>query len=190
MNIDMMDDVVWTDAQITKRGNALIASLYPGHNLEPMMVKSIGSARGRRPLSAEEEAEETAYMTHALTVKAGTDTLRLLNARKIAAIAYERAVERLARYRVVDGQLGQAYQAATYDELGNELTPEVPYIPAIDPLPLQVEEWDYTDPLNPVTVMVDNPAVAQDDAERSAAQAVISGATQQILDDVATRAQA
>jgi len=46
--------------------------------------------------------------------------------------------------------------------------------PAIDPLPALVNGWDNTDPMNPVSVPVPNPLIVADDAERAAAQAVIT----------------
>ena len=46
-------------------------------------------------------------------------------------------------------------------------------VAAIEPLPAEVEETTYDDLGNATTAMVQNPAIVQDDAERTAAQAVV-----------------
>jgi predicted N-acetyltransferase YhbS len=52
---------------------------------------------------------------------------------------------------------------------------DVTVVPAIEPLPAQVEETTYDDEGNVTgTIMVDNPEIVRDDAERAAAQGVIA----------------
>lgn len=90
---------------------------------------------------------------------------------------YRAALARLEKYRLADGKPEQTIETltGTFDEDGNEIM-EVTVIPAIEPLDAQVEENVYDDEGNITgTVMVDNPPIVADDAERAAAQAVVDG---------------
>ena len=87
---------------------------------------------------------------------------------------YRKATARLAKYRLADGKPEETIETPTgqYDEEGNEIV-DVTVIPAIEPLDAQVEETVYDEEGNASTVIVDNPLIIEDDAEREAAQAVI-----------------
>jgi hypothetical protein len=54
---------------------------------------------------------------------------------------------------------------------------------AIDPLPAEIEQtvYDETTGEQTGTIMVPNPAVVRDDAERAAAQAVIDGTPTEVI---------
>lgn len=83
--------------------------------------------------------------------------------------AYREAVARLTRYRLADGRAEITEERATgeYDpETGDEIIETVIVRPAIEPL----------DPLDP--------RVAQDDAERAHAQAVIDATPQEVREFV------
>lgn len=87
---------------------------------------------------------------------------------------YRKATARLAKYRLADGKPEGTIETPTgqYDEEGNEIV-DVTVIPAIEPLDAQVEETVYDEEGNASTVIVDNPLIVEDDAERETAQAVI-----------------
>jgi len=99
-------------------------------------------------------------------------------------VAYRAAQARLARYRLADGRPEVTEEQQAMDEQGvpvfNETTGDpvmetIVVQAVIDPLPAQVEHavFDETTGEQTGTEMVVNPAIAQDDAERAQAQAVI-----------------
>lgn len=95
---------------------------------------------------------------------------------------YRKATARLAKYRLADGKLEETIETPTgqYDEEGNEIV-DVTVIPAIELLDAQVEETVYDEEGNVTgTIMVDNPLIVEDDAEREAAQAVIDATPEDV----------
>ena len=94
---------------------------------------------------------------------------------------YRKATARLAKYRLADGKPEETIETPTgqYDEEGNEIV-DVTVIPAIEPLDAQVEETVYDEEGNASTVIVDNPLIIEDDAEREAAQAVIDATPEDV----------
>lgn len=95
---------------------------------------------------------------------------------------YRKATARLAKYRLADGKPEETIETPTgqYDEEGNEIV-DVTVIPAIEPLDAQVEETVYDEEGNVTgTIMVDNPLIVEDDAEREAAQAVIDATPEDV----------
>ena len=99
---------------------------------------------------------------------------------------YRAALARLAQYRLADGRP----EIVTQQETG-EIDPETgePAIvdvvtPAIAPLPAEIEQAVYDPETGEATGtgMVPNPEIAADDAERAAAQAVIDGTPQEVID--------
>ena len=101
-------------------------------------------------------------------------------------VAYRAAQARLVRYRLADGRAEVTAEKQALDEQGqpvfNETTGEpvmeaVVVQVAIEPLPLEIEQSVYDDTTGEQTgmIMVPNPAVVRDDAERAAAQDVIDG---------------
>ena len=107
-----------------------------------------------------------------------------INAFNAQLAAYRTAAARLAKYRLADGRPEETIETptGTFDEEGNEIM-DVTVVPAIEPLPAQVEENTYDDEGNVTgTVMVDNPEIVRDDAERAAAQAVVDATPQEVKD--------
>ena len=94
---------------------------------------------------------------------------------------YRKATARLAKYRLADGKPEETIETPTgqYDEEGNEIV-DVTVIPAIEPLDAQVEETVYDEEGNASTVIIDNPLIVEDDAERAAAQAVIDATPEDV----------
>lgn len=95
---------------------------------------------------------------------------------------YRKATARLAKYRLADGKPEETIETPTgqYDEEGNEIV-DVTVIPAIEPLDAQVEETVYDEEGNATgTIMVDNPLIVEDDAEREAVQAVIDATPEDV----------
>jgi hypothetical protein len=101
-------------------------------------------------------------------------------------VAYRAAQARLVRYRLADGRAEVTEEQQALDEQGqpvfNEDTVEpvmeaVVVQAAIEPLPAEIEQTVYEETTGGQTgtIMVPNPAVVQDDAERASAQAVIDG---------------
>ena len=99
---------------------------------------------------------------------------------------YHAALARLARYRLADGrpEVYEDQPTGEYDDEGNEVMASVLVQSAIDPLPAQVEQPIYDEETGEQTgtEMVDNPAIAQDDEERAAAQAVVDATPQDVKD--------
>ena len=106
--------------------------------------------------------------------------------------AYRAAQARLARYRLADGRPEVAAEQQAIDEQGypvfDEETGE-PVIEAvvvqavIEPLPAEIKQsvYDETTGEQTGTIMVPNPAVVRDDAERAAARAVIDGSPTEVI---------
>ena len=188
MIVDIAKDKPRTIHQLRRITEAQIAGKYPCGRREVMGRRADGHALGEKALSQAHANDISAFAVFAEAVEAELEQAIIDNLRIIKTDEYKAAVQRLARYRLADGRPEQIYSPATYDENGTELTPEIPFIAGIDPLSAQVEQMDYTDPENPVVVMVDNPSIVRDDAERAAAQAIIDAATTQILADVEARA--
>jgi hypothetical protein len=107
-------------------------------------------------------------------------------------VACRAAQARLVRYRLADGRAEITAEQQALDEQGqpvfNQTTGEpvmegVVVQVAIDPLPAEIEQtvYDETTGEQTGTIMVPNPAVVQDDAERAAARAVIDGTPTEVI---------
>jgi hypothetical protein len=107
-------------------------------------------------------------------------------------VAYRAAQACLARYQLADGQPEVTAEQQAIDEqgypvfdegTGEPVTEAVVVQVAIDPLPLEIEQlvYDETTGDQTVTIMVPNPAVVRDDAERAAARAVIDGTPTEVI---------
>jgi len=99
-------------------------------------------------------------------------------------LAYRAAQARLVRYRLADGRsevteeqhaIVEQGQPLFNEETGDPVMESVVVQVAIDPLPVEIEQPVYDDTTGEQTgtIMVPNPEVVQDDAERAAAQVVI-----------------
>ena len=98
---------------------------------------------------------------------------------------YRKATARLEKYRLADGRAEYMVETltGTFDEEGNEIM-DVTVVPAIEPLPAEIEQpvYDETTGEQTGTEMVPNPAIVQDDAERAVAQAVVDATPQEVID--------
>ena len=98
---------------------------------------------------------------------------------------YHTAQARLDQYRIADGRPETTEQRPTgeLDEDGNEIMETVVVQTAIDPVEPTVEQPVYDADGNQTgTETVTNPLIVQDEAERAAAQAVIDGTPQEVMD--------
>jgi len=107
-------------------------------------------------------------------------------------VAYRAAQVRLARYRLADGRPEVTEEQQAIDEQGQPVFDEDTGEPvmeavvvqgAIYPLPAEIEQPVYDDTTGDQTgtIMVPNPAVVQDDAERAAAQDAIDGTPTEVI---------
>lgn len=98
---------------------------------------------------------------------------------------YRNALRRLEKYRLADGraEITEEQETGEFDENGDPITETVVVATAIDPLPATVEQPTYDENGNQTgTETVPNPEIVADDAERTAAQAVIDGTPQEVKD--------
>jgi Ran GTPase-activating protein (RanGAP) involved in mRNA processing and transport len=163
-------DEALTDAQLSKRTQKYIDIDWPQWKRERSVRLNDGL-----------------FNTYMTTVSVDTDTNRANNTFNQQLADYRVATARLAQYRLADGrdEVTEDVGTGEFDEDGNEITETVVVTTAIDPLPAQVEQPVYDDDGNQTgTAMVDNPAIVQDDEERAAAQAVIDGTSQSVVDFV------
>ena len=159
-------DAPLTDAQIEKRAQAHIAKDWPTQARE----KSIRTADG-------------AFDAFMATFSANHDVNIANNTFNWQLAEYRKATARLEKYRLADGKPEETIETATgqFDEQGNEIM-GVTVVPAIEPLPAEIEQPVYDEATGEQTgtEMVPNPAIVQDDAERAAAQAVVDAAPQEV----------
>lgn len=116
------------------------------------------------------------YSDYAAAWEADNETNGAHNLFNHQLFAYRKATVRLARYRLADGRPAQYEDQPTDDP---EVTESVLVAEAIEPLPATVDQPTY-DPEG--TETVPNPLVVQDDAERTAAQAIVDGTPQEVKD--------
>lgn len=157
-------DAPFTPAQLEKRSQKHIKRSWPDQARE----KSIRLGDG-----AFDAFMATYSANHDINIANNTFNWQLAE--------YRKATARLAKYRLADGKPEETIETPTgqYDEEGNEIV-DVTVIPAIDPLDAQVEETVYDEEGNASTVIVDNPLIIEDDAEREAAQAVIDATPEDV----------
>lgn len=113
-----------------------------------------------------------------------TDINRAANAFNVELAAYRQALARLARYRLAEGRAAIIGEDAAGEP--------VELVPAIEPLPAEVEVPDHDPETGELigTVLVPNPMIVRDDAERAAAQAVVDAAAEKVTQFVAGPAEA
>lgn len=101
--------------------------------------------------------------------------------------AYRASVARLERYRPADGrvEITEEQETGAFDpETGEAITETVVTAEAVDPLPATIERQVF-DPETGESAGVEtvpDPAITADDAERTAAQAVIDATPQEVRD--------
>ena len=146
-----------TEAQLEKRSQRHIARDWPAQARE----RSIRKADGL-------------FDTFMTAFSADHDINVLNNTFNWQLAKYREATTRLEKYSLIDGRPEQIIKISTgqYDEEGNEIM-DITVIPAIDPLEAQVEQTVYDDEGNVTTIIIDNPLIVVDNAERAAAQAVV-----------------
>ena len=157
-------DAPFTPAQLEKRSQKHIKRSWPDQARE----KSIRLGDG-----AFDAFMATYSANHDINIANNTFNWQLAE--------YRKATARLAKYRLADGKPEETIETPTgqYDEEGNEIV-DVTVIPAIEPLDAQVEETVYDEEGTASTVIVDNPLIIEDDAEREAAQAVIDATPEDV----------
>ena len=162
-------DMPLISVQLEKRAQTYIRRSWP----EQAREKSIRTADG-------------AFDAFMATFSANHDVNVANNTFNWQLAEYRKATARLEKYRLADGKPEETIETptGTFDEDGNEIM-DVTVVPAIEPLPAQVEETTYDEEGNATTAMVDNPEVVRDDAERAVAQAVVDATPQEAKDWVA-----
>lgn len=107
--------------------------------------------------------------------------------------AHRAAQARLARYRLVDGRpeltdeqqaIGEQGQPVFDETTGEPVIETVVLQATIDPLPAEVEQPVYDEETGEQTgtEMVPNPEIVRDDAERTAAQAVVNDTPAEVIE--------
>lgn len=105
-------------------------------------------------------------------------------------IKYKAAVKRLSQYVLADGrdEVTESQEVAgnaLYNEETGEFEPQMMDVvvqTAINPLPATVEETTYDDEGNATVTDIENPLIAQDNLERTDAQAVVDATPQTVKD--------
>ncbi len=185
--VNLKDNVVYEPYQIEKRMLRLERNGYPAKAERDLLLVGTAVALTKRPVHPHEDDAINDFNTF-------MGGMEVLKAESIAdndllkrTISYEKSIIRLERYILLEGQVGQEYEEATYDDFGVELAPEILYIPTYEPLPEFVEIMNNDDPDNPYLEEVRNPLVVQDEDERLSAQTIINNANEEVLNLVALR---
>jgi len=188
--IDVYSDNVFTQSQLDKRNTALIRQKY-SRDVEDQINRMVtGAVIGSYVMNEEEQKLVSDYSSWVMEVQAARQQAVIDNNLLKGAIAYERAEQRLDKYILSVGLPG-------IDEVPEQRDPEtgeiiVEYVAGreeIKPLPATVEVT-VTDPdTGKVTTKeVPNPVIVKDEAERTEAQAVIDGASEEVKALVKERA--
>lgn len=174
--IKLMGDIVFTEAQIRHRLKDIERSVYSERDEQVLNRIASGIALGVYTPTAEEVQQITDFNVFMTEMMSMATTVRAENDLLSRTISYEQAQARLAQVIALDGRPEQIAVDATYDADGVELTPAIPYIAGVEPLPEFVEVE-----VDGVLTTIRNPMVVQDEAERAAAQGVIDGAVADVL---------
>jgi hypothetical protein len=192
--IDKSKNIVYTDAQISKRLKALEEKRFSEWNERVLNRIQWGAILGVRELTEEEQYNIAQFQQYMAELEQLSATVRADNEFVKQRIAYENAVARLNQYVLSEGR------EATYQyfdiETDENITDESPllYDPnespqtvrrvtiqeAIEPLPQEIPE----DPDSSPIIIIPNPAIIQDKEERTAAQAIIDVTPQEVKDFV------
>ena len=184
LTIDNLAADAPSDADINNRVLMMIRALYPEGAELKLMRQHLAN-----PADTVAAAAFATYNSAVEAIRAQAVTARTAVLVLRGALAVEAAAHRLAQYPLSVGRPQQTLAVPTgrqvLDPKTNLMTAETitQTIPAIAPLPATVS---YADASSAIT-QVPNPAIVQDDAERAAAQAIISAATPDITALVALR---
>lgn len=97
--------------------------------------------------------------------------------------AYRKATSRLNEYLLSEGreEVTEEQPTGEFDQDGNPITTTVVVSPAIDPLPLEVEQPVYNEEgVQTGTEMVKNPLIVKDEQERTSAQMVVDNTPEEV----------
>lgn len=188
--INLMANDIWSDADITRRTEAIIRSEF-SQEAETILNRLVtGAVLGVYAMTPAEQAEVGRYQQVSESSRQAGIAARTDAALLSATLGYEVAVRRLAQYRLADGRPQQIVQVPTGERVLDEATGLLvdvtveQVIPAIEPLPATVVGND----LDGNACTTQNPEIARDDAERAAAKSVADAATAAVLDLAGRRA--
>jgi len=224
--IDLQTETkAWEPRQIAKRAEAQVRQQFSVAEEMILNRKLQGVASGAYTLSAEEQAQVAAFQAVTLQAQQAAIQAHQDNELLKQALAYERALARLARYRLADGlsggwsvidipiavggfvqlpggDVGSVMSLSVDPESGDSAAVQLASETLATVLVADLVPVQWVEPVDPlpatVTVIAEdgstseqpNPAIVQDDAERVAAQAIIDGASQTVIDLVEVRANA
>jgi hypothetical protein len=184
--IDLLtEQTQWETRQIDKRVVSMIRQKY-SLNEEQLLSRILhGHQLGTYQMSADEQAEVSAYQYHAEAARVIGRQAKADNALLGEILAYEQAVRDVAELSLlIEGRA----EVPAVEEVSEELDPEtgevlveyvapVAAIPAIEPLTQTVEQTDEEG----VTTTVPNPAYVEATEALQAAQAVIDNVKPEVL---------
>jgi hypothetical protein len=191
--INLMTNDIWSDADITRRTEAMIRSEFSLDAETILNRKVIGISIGTYTPTAEDQAEIARYDQVAKAAQAAGVAARADMALLIQVFPLEDAKWRLERpglqaswdrlqlpvvEPIIDEETGEVTNQAEVDQDAAErVAAQLVVAPHLIPDPAAEPAEDEEPPM-----ILDPVAVAQDDAERSAAQAVIANAPQDVKD--------
>ena len=194
--INLMANDIWTDADITRRTEAMLRTEFSQEAETILNRKVLGMSLGTYTPSPQDQADMARYNETALAAQASGVAARADMALLSETLVYEAAKKRLAQTTlqdawdrlqlpevepIVDEETGEVVNQAEVDQDKAErataqqiVQPHLITIPSTEP---DVESQTILDPAS----------VVQDEAERAAAQAVVDGASQDVVDLYALR---
>lgn len=179
MVIDKLGSKVYTDHEIKYIFQFKIQSTY-SHDVEANLNRILnGIGVGIYEPTQAELDEINDYKDFLLQIRQDTNQAIADNLLLKNTIAYETALARVTQYRLAEGR-----KAQTVYKTDNQGKKTVDYvIPAVEPLPAEVDSVTYNDQTKESTVVqIPNPLIVQDDLERAEAQSIIDNVSQDVLD--------
>jgi hypothetical protein len=174
--IDKSGSLVYTEAQIARRLERIERTRYSKRDEDVLNRIVSGASMGVYAPTDEEQAQIAAFNAFMAEMVALAAEVRADNTFVAQRVAYENALARLAQHKLADGrpEVYEDQPTGDLDDDGNPVMESVLVQTAVDPEPLAIDEMVYDEEGNVVDVTtVANPAIAQDEAERAAAQAVV-----------------
>ena len=173
-----------------KRGDAPIPPRTVWRSREPVMAAQGWPQEDRDDVTLRIMQNPSDPKAQAAMAALGTFNADLIETLKVNEFnhqlaAYRVALARLGRYRLAVGQAAVYEDQPTgeYDaETGEPITESVLVQPEIEPLPAEIEVPVVDEETGELTgtVMIPNPEIERDDAERAAAQAVVDQTPQPV----------